>query len=270
MPSTRPTSPNSSDGGSRSRGERRRRRCRASRRPGGRRRPSCAHQHRGRRRLGRSPRASDPCHARRCRGSRRRQGGPLRPRRPLRRHQCLHQEHPWLGRRRCRVLARPHARGRRGPSFHRSTHGDPRVRGHRYGRPTSAARRTAAAQAVEFVGLPEAQLNLAQAAIHLATSPKSNRVTQAIFEAKAAAREAGTGEVPPHLRDAHYSGRRRSVTAPTTGIPMTTRRVTLSSSIARRDGRSGVLRPHGSRREGRLRQWWPGHRDVGDPGDRDV
>ena len=65
---------------------------------------------------------------------------------------------------------------------------------------------TAAAQAVEFVGLPEAQLNLAHAAIHLATSPKSNRVTRAIFAARAAAREAGTGEVPPHLRDGHYKG----------------------------------------------------------------
>ncbi|MEM7142647.1 MAG: replication-associated recombination protein A [Actinomycetota bacterium] len=65
---------------------------------------------------------------------------------------------------------------------------------------------TAAASAVEFVGLPEAQLNLAQATIHLATAPKSNSVTTAIFAAKDAARSAGTGEVPPHLRDAHYKG----------------------------------------------------------------
>ena len=64
----------------------------------------------------------------------------------------------------------------------------------------------AAARAVEFVGLPEAQLNLAQAVIHLATAPKSNRVTEAIFAARAAAREAGAGEVPVHLRDAHYKG----------------------------------------------------------------
>lgn len=65
---------------------------------------------------------------------------------------------------------------------------------------------TAAASAVEFVGLPEAQLNLAQATIHLATAPKSNSVTTAIFAARDAARAAGTGEVPPHLRDAHYKG----------------------------------------------------------------
>ena len=64
----------------------------------------------------------------------------------------------------------------------------------------------AGARAVEFVGLPEAQLNLAQAVIHLATAPKSNRVTEAIFAARAAAREAGAGEVPVHLRDAHYKG----------------------------------------------------------------
>ncbi len=64
----------------------------------------------------------------------------------------------------------------------------------------------AAARAVEFVGLPEAQLNLAQAVVHLARAPKSNSVTTAIFAARAAAREAGAGEVPVHLRDAHYKG----------------------------------------------------------------
>jgi len=64
----------------------------------------------------------------------------------------------------------------------------------------------AAARAVEFVGLPEAQLNLAQAVVHLASAPKSNRITEGIFAARAAAREAGAGEVPVHLRDAHYKG----------------------------------------------------------------
>lgn len=72
--------------------------------------------------------------------------------------------------------------------------------------PQSLLIANAAAQAVEFVGLPEAQLNLAQAVIHLATAPKSNRVTTAIFAAREAARVAGTGEVPAHLRDAHYKG----------------------------------------------------------------
>ena len=64
----------------------------------------------------------------------------------------------------------------------------------------------AAAHALEHVGLPEAQLNLAQAAIHLATAPKSNRVALAIWDARASVRAGAVGEVPPHLRDAHYHG----------------------------------------------------------------
>ena len=64
----------------------------------------------------------------------------------------------------------------------------------------------AAAHAVEHVGLPEAQLNLAQAAVHLATAPKSNRVATAIWDARAAVRDGSIGEVPAHLRDGHYQG----------------------------------------------------------------
>ena len=64
----------------------------------------------------------------------------------------------------------------------------------------------AAARAVEFVGLPEAKLNLAQAVVHLATAPKSNRVTVALGRAEVDARSSGAGEVPIHLRDAHYRG----------------------------------------------------------------
>jgi putative ATPase len=62
----------------------------------------------------------------------------------------------------------------------------------------------AAARAVEFVGLPEAQLNLAQAVVHLACAPKSNRVTVALGRAQQDVREGPRGEVPGHLRDAHY------------------------------------------------------------------
>ena len=64
----------------------------------------------------------------------------------------------------------------------------------------------AAAHALEHVGLPEAQLNLAQAAIHLATCPKSNRSALAIWNARSDIRDGAVGEVPPHLRDAHYQG----------------------------------------------------------------
>ncbi|GAC1594298.1 MAG: replication-associated recombination protein A [Acidimicrobiales bacterium] len=66
----------------------------------------------------------------------------------------------------------------------------------------------AAAHAVEFVGLPEAALNLAQAVIHLAAAPKSNRVAMALWNAQADVRDLPLGEVPAHLRDAHYRGAR--------------------------------------------------------------
>lgn len=72
--------------------------------------------------------------------------------------------------------------------------------------PSSLLIATAAAQAVEFVGLPEAQLNLAQAVIHLACAPKSNAATVAIGRARADVRNGVTGAVPAHLRDAHYAG----------------------------------------------------------------
>ncbi|GAA4927183.1 hypothetical protein GCM10025331_08040 [Actinoplanes utahensis] len=65
---------------------------------------------------------------------------------------------------------------------------------------------SAAAQAVQNVGLPEAGLNLAQAVVHLATAPKSNSVTTALAEAMADVRAGRGGAVPPHLRDAHYPG----------------------------------------------------------------
>jgi putative ATPase len=66
----------------------------------------------------------------------------------------------------------------------------------------------AAARAVEFVGLPEAQLNLAQAVIYLAAAPKSNRVTTALGRARADARDGPRGDVPAHLRDASYRSAR--------------------------------------------------------------
>jgi putative ATPase len=62
----------------------------------------------------------------------------------------------------------------------------------------------AAARAVEFVGLPEAQLNLAEAVVYLACAPKSNRVTTALGRAQADARTGPRADVPTHLRDAHY------------------------------------------------------------------
>lgn len=75
--------------------------------------------------------------------------------------------------------------------------------------PSALSVATAAAYAVEHVGLPEAQLNLAQATVHLATAPKSNSVTTALAAALADVRAGRGGPVPAHLRDAHYPGARR-------------------------------------------------------------
>lgn len=66
-----------------------------------------------------------------------------------------------------------------------------------------------AAQVVQLVGLPEARLALAQAALHIATAPKSNAVIVAIDEALTDVRRGDGGEVPKPLRDAHYTGARK-------------------------------------------------------------
>jgi len=65
---------------------------------------------------------------------------------------------------------------------------------------------TAAAHALELVGLPEAQLSLSQAVIHVATAPKSNSSATAIWQARADVASGALGEVPAHLRDASYQG----------------------------------------------------------------
>jgi putative ATPase len=67
----------------------------------------------------------------------------------------------------------------------------------------------AAARAVEFVGFPEAQYNLAHAVLYLATAPKSNTVKASILAARADVAERPAGAVPVHLRDASYKGARR-------------------------------------------------------------
>jgi putative ATPase len=75
--------------------------------------------------------------------------------------------------------------------------------------PTALQTAVAAAQAVEFVGLPEARINLAQAVIHIALAPKSNAVVKAIGAAQADVQAGLIGAVPNHLRDAHYPGAKR-------------------------------------------------------------
>jgi len=61
-------------------------------------------------------------------------------------------------------------------------------------------------QVVEFVGMPEAQLTLAQAVTYMACCPKSNAATVAIGEAKGDVENNRTIPVPRHLRDSHYQG----------------------------------------------------------------
>ena len=61
-----------------------------------------------------------------------------------------------------------------------------------------------ASQAVERVGMPEAQIILSQAASYVACAPKSNAACNAIFEATECVKEKGDLSIPPHLKDAHY------------------------------------------------------------------
>ena len=65
---------------------------------------------------------------------------------------------------------------------------------------------TAAARAVEMIGLPEARINLAQAVTFLASAPKSNASYAGLDAASFAVRHQSNSEVPGHLRDSHYPG----------------------------------------------------------------
>jgi putative ATPase len=75
--------------------------------------------------------------------------------------------------------------------------------------PTALPVAVAAAQTVALIGMPEAQLTLAHATIHLATAPKSNAVTTALAAAMGDIRAGKAGSVPTALRDGHYSGAAR-------------------------------------------------------------
>lgn len=74
------------------------------------------------------------------------------------------------------------------------------------GNPAAVARTVTAVQAAEKLGLPEARIPLAHAVIDLALSPKSNSAIEAIDAALNDIRSGNAGEVPPHLKDAHYQG----------------------------------------------------------------
>ena len=63
-----------------------------------------------------------------------------------------------------------------------------------------------AAQAVQFVGMPEAQITLGQAVTYVASAPKSNAACAGIFAAMQDVKSKDCGQVPIHLRDSHYKG----------------------------------------------------------------
>jgi putative ATPase len=72
--------------------------------------------------------------------------------------------------------------------------------------PRALSLATAALQAVEHIGMPEAQLTLSQTTAYLATAPKSNAATLAIGAAMKDVKSGKVHAVPDHLKDAHYSG----------------------------------------------------------------
>ncbi len=75
--------------------------------------------------------------------------------------------------------------------------------------PTALGVAVAAADAVQYIGMPEGRIPLAQAVVHLATAPKSNAAHLGIDRAIADVRAGKAGRVPKHLRDAHYPGAKR-------------------------------------------------------------
>ena len=128
---------------------------------------------------------------------------------PLRHDLRVHQVDPRIGSGRRRLLPGRDARGRRGPALHRASHDRARVRGRRQRRPAGARRRCCGRARAEHVGLPEARLNLSQAAIYLARAPKSNARYVAIKEATRDVQERGGLRPPKSLRDASYAGAKK-------------------------------------------------------------
>ena len=129
----------------------------------------------------------------------------------------------------------------------------------------------AAARAVEFVGLPEAALNLAHCVIYLSTAPKSNTAAAGIMRANQAVREFGNAPVPPQLRSTHPYQRnklkerpddpyRYSHNDPTGFIPQEFRPAEVAGAPVGDPARRLYYRPsrHGAEAEigPRLREMW--------------
>jgi putative ATPase len=126
----------------------------------------------------------------------------------------------------------------------------------------------AAARAVEFVGFPEAALNLAHAVIYLATAPKSNTTMAALARASGDVRALPEGAVPPALRSVHPyqrnkmkegGGYRYPHNDPSGFIPQEYRPAEISGEMGTSERRIYYRpSPHGHEAEvgERLRKWW--------------
>jgi putative ATPase len=75
--------------------------------------------------------------------------------------------------------------------------------------PMATVLAAAAVQISEFVGLPEAQLALAQAALYVACAPKSNAAACAVWSAMSDVKQQPTAQVPKHLKDSHYEAAKK-------------------------------------------------------------
>jgi len=126
----------------------------------------------------------------------------------------------------------------------------------------------AAARAVEFVGLPEAGLNLAHAVVYLATAPKSNTAMAGLVRASEDVRRRQAGAVPPHLRSVHPYQRNKLGEGggylyphndPSGFVRQEYRPEELAGPIGTGERRVYYRpSPHGAEAEvaGRLREWW--------------
>ena len=115
--------------------------------------------------------------------------------------------------------------------------------------PTALLTAVAAAQTVQLIGMPEAQLTLAHATVHLATAPKSNAVTMALAAAMGDIKAGKAGLVPPHLRDGHYSGAAALGNAQGYSYPHDAPGWHCPATVfARRPGRRGLLPADDARR----------------------
>ena len=133
--------------------------------------------------------------------------------------------------------------------------------------PSALPAAVAAAQAVEFVGLPEARINLAQAVIHLSLAPKSNAVVRAISAAQADVQAGLAGPVPAHLRDSQLLRRGTARARAWLPVPARLSRGRGPAGLRARPGRRApLLRAVPARRRGQVRGTI--RADQADPGAR--